>query len=192
MRGCLCHFIVKCIPTLITYSNRHHVNVNNKLCHGLKDNTTGGTQAMFSPYLSNEIKKWVKSMLYLGVPRDVIFDNHTLTVEAKVAIDEKSSHRDNFLTRQDIYNLEARIKASSYKLQSKEDDSVRGWIQRHHDRVFYQDMSNNQPFILGIQSTWKLEQMVKFGKDNLIATDSTFGTNKLKYPLFTLIVFDTH
>eukprot|EP01018_Ginkgo_biloba_P008021 Gb_17153 [translate_table: standard] len=53
-------------------------------------------------------------------------------------------------------------------------------------------MSNNQPFILGIQSTWQLEQMVKFGKNNLIATNSTFGTNKLKYPLFTLIVFDTH
>eukprot|EP01018_Ginkgo_biloba_P014465 Gb_35818 [translate_table: standard] len=53
-------------------------------------------------------------------------------------------------------------------------------------------MSNNQPFILRIQSTWQLEKMVKFGKNNLIATDSTFGTNKLKYPLFTLIVFDTH
>eukprot|EP01018_Ginkgo_biloba_P015399 Gb_14889 [translate_table: standard] len=53
-------------------------------------------------------------------------------------------------------------------------------------------MSKNQPFILGIQSTWQLEQMVKFGKNNLIATDSTFGINKLKYPLFTLIVFDTY
>eukprot|EP01018_Ginkgo_biloba_P028672 Gb_13400 [translate_table: standard] len=53
-------------------------------------------------------------------------------------------------------------------------------------------MSTNQPFILGIQSTSQLEQMVKFGKNNLIATDSTFGTNNLKYPLFTLIVFDTH
>eukprot|EP01018_Ginkgo_biloba_P014796 Gb_30458 [translate_table: standard] len=196
MRGCLFHFIVKRLYTrshlaLITYNNRHHVDQYNKLCHGIKDNTAGGTQAMFSPHLSNEIKKWVKSMLYLGVPGDVIFDNHTLTMEAKVAIDGKSSHHDDFLTRQDIYNLEA-SKLSLISL-SKEDDSVRGWIQRHHDRVFfYQDMSNNQPFILGIQSTWQLEQMVKFGKNNLIATDSTFGTNNLKYPLFTLIVFDTH
>eukprot|EP01018_Ginkgo_biloba_P035343 Gb_06155 [translate_table: standard] len=146
---------------------------------------------MFSPHLSNEIKKWLKSMLYLGVPGDVIFDNHTLTVEAKVAIDGKSSHCDDFLTRQDIYNLEARIKASSYKLQIK---MIMFKVRfNHHDRVFfYQDMSNNQPFILGIQSTWQLEHMVKFGKNNLIATNSTFGTNKLKYPLFTLIVFDTH
>eukprot|EP01018_Ginkgo_biloba_P027643 Gb_16156 [translate_table: standard] len=34
--------------------------------------------------------------------------------------------------------------------------------------------------------------MVKFGKNNLIITDSTFGANKLKYLLFTLLVFDTH
>eukprot|EP01018_Ginkgo_biloba_P021173 Gb_29592 [translate_table: standard] len=53
-------------------------------------------------------------------------------------------------------------------------------------------MSNGQPFILGIQTTWKLEQMVKFGKNNLIAFELTFGTNTLKYPLFTLLVFDTH
>eukprot|EP01018_Ginkgo_biloba_P002211 Gb_19727 [translate_table: standard] len=196
MRGCLCHFIVKQLYTrshlsLITYNNRYHVDVNNKLCHGLKDNTAGGTQAMFLSHLSNEIKKWVKSMLYLGVPRDVIFDNQTLTVEVKVAIDGKSSHRDDFLTSQDIYNLEARIKASSYKLVNRM--IVFEVIQRHHDRVFfYQDMSNNQPFILGIQSTWQLEQMVKFRKNNLIATNSTFGINKLKYPLFTLIAFDTH
>eukprot|EP01018_Ginkgo_biloba_P003089 Gb_21020 [translate_table: standard] len=158
-----------------------------------QDNTAGGTRAMFTAHLSNEIKKWVKSMLYLGVPGDVIFDNHTLSVEAKVAVDGKSSHRDDFLTRQATYNLETQIKASSYKLQSKEEDSIRGWIERHHDRVFfYQDMSNGQPFILDIQTTWQLEQMVKFGKNNLIATDSTFGTNNLKYPLFTLLVFDTY
>eukprot|EP01018_Ginkgo_biloba_P032619 Gb_20521 [translate_table: standard] len=146
---------------------------------------------MFSPHLSNEIKKWVKSMLYLGVPGDVIFDNHTLTMEVKVAIDGKFSHRDDFLTRQDIHNLEAQIKASSYYKVKRTLVFEVGF----NDTMivfFYQDMLNNQPFILGIQSTWQLEQMVKFGKNNLIGTDSTFGTNNLKYPLFTLIVFKTH
>eukprot|EP01018_Ginkgo_biloba_P027353 Gb_36941 [translate_table: standard] len=38
---------------------------------------------MFTAHLSNEIKKWLKSMLYLGVPGDIIFDNHTLSVEVK-------------------------------------------------------------------------------------------------------------
>eukprot|EP01018_Ginkgo_biloba_P018418 Gb_01921 [translate_table: standard] len=193
MRACMCHFIVKRLYTcsylaLIIYNNPHHVDANNKLCHGLKDNTIGGTRAIFSPHLSNEIKKWVKSMLYLGVPGDVIFDNHTLTIEAKVAIDGKSSHRDDFLTRK-IYNLKTlKLPLVSYKVKRKIVFEVG---LNHHDRVFfYQDMSNNQPFILGIQSM--TIQMVKFGKNNLIATNSTFGTNKLKYLLFTLKVFDTH
>eukprot|EP01018_Ginkgo_biloba_P021681 Gb_00603 [translate_table: standard] len=34
--------------------------------------------------------------------------------------------------------------------------------------------------------------MVKFGKNNLIATNLTFGKNKLKYPLFTLLMFATY
>eukprot|EP01018_Ginkgo_biloba_P023862 Gb_15783 [translate_table: standard] len=146
---------------------------------------------MFSPHLSNEIKKWVKSMLYLGVPGDVIFDNHTLTVEAKVAINGKSSHRDYFLTGQDIYNLKAsKLPLTSYKVKR----TIVFEIGFNDTMIecFYIKICQIIPFILGIQSTWKLEHMVKFGKNNLIATDSTFGTNKLKYHLFTLIVFDTH
>eukprot|EP01018_Ginkgo_biloba_P014682 Gb_01301 [translate_table: standard] len=127
-------------------------------------------------------------MLYIGVPRDVIFDNHTLTMEAKVTIDGKLSHCDDFLTRK-IYNLKTlKLPLVSYKVKRKIVFEVR---LNHHDQVFfYQDMLNNQPFILGIQSM--TIRMVKFGKNNLITTDSTFGTNKLKYPLFTLIVFNTH
>eukprot|EP01018_Ginkgo_biloba_P037586 Gb_29481 [translate_table: standard] len=90
-----------------------------------------------------------------------------------------------------MYSIETRIKALSYKLQSKEEDSFRGWNEQHHDE-FYSDILNGQPFILGIQITWQLEQIVKLGKNNLIAFDSTFGTNTLQYPLFTLLVFDTH
>eukprot|EP01018_Ginkgo_biloba_P032542 Gb_19654 [translate_table: standard] len=145
---------------------------------------------MFTPHLSNEIKKWVKSMLYLGVPGDAIF-NHTLSVKAKVAIDGKSCYRDDFLTQQDIYNLKTlKLPLISYKVKRK----IVLEVELNDTMIvfFYQDISNGEPFILGIQTTWQLEQMVIFGKNNLIATDSTFGTNKLKYPLFTLLVFDTH
>ncbi|MBA0850669.1 hypothetical protein Goshw_004090 [Gossypium schwendimanii] len=47
------------------------------------------------------------------------------------------------------------------------------------------------PFILGIQTEWQLQQMVRFGRHNLVAADSTFGIKKLKYPLCTLLVFDS-
>eukprot|EP01018_Ginkgo_biloba_P020909 Gb_06526 [translate_table: standard] len=128
-------------------------------------------------------------MLYLGVPGDFTFDNHTLTMEAKVTIDGKSSHHDDFLTiRYIIQILDFKLPLVSYKVKIKIVFEV--GLNDTMIVSFYQDMSNNQPFILGIQST--TIRIVKFGKNNLIATDSTFGTNKLKYPLFTLIVFDIH
>ncbi|MBA0762244.1 hypothetical protein Gotri_024782 [Gossypium trilobum] len=53
------------------------------------------------------------------------------------------------------------------------------------------DTSEMDPFILGIQTEWQLQQMVRFGRHNLVAADSTFGIKKLKYPLCTLLVFDS-
>ncbi|VVB04078.1 unnamed protein product [Arabis nemorensis] len=33
--------------------------------------------------------------------------------------------------------------------------------------------------------------MIRFGKCGLFASDSRFGTNKLKYPIHSLVVFDS-
>ncbi|KAL6200792.1 hypothetical protein ACLB2K_030573 [Fragaria x ananassa] len=46
------------------------------------------------------------------------------------------------------------------------------------------------PFTLGIQTDWQLQQMIRFGNHSLIASDSRFGTNKLKYPVHSLLVFN--
>jgi hypothetical protein len=45
-------------------------------------------------------------------------------------------------------------------------------------------------FILGIQIHWQKKMMLKFGYKRAIAIDITFGTNLLKYPLFSLSIFD--
>lgn len=57
-------------------------------------------------------------------------------------------------------------------------------VERHPKNVFfYQDSSDTGSFILGIQTEWKLQQMIRFGNNSLIAADTTFEINKLKYPL---------
>jgi hypothetical protein len=48
--------------------------------------------------------------------------------------------------------------------------------------------SDTGSFIMGIQTQWKLQQMIHFGKNSLVAADTTFGINKLKYPLYTLLI----
>ncbi|XP_077252948.1 uncharacterized protein LOC143892313 isoform X2 [Tasmannia lanceolata] len=39
---------------------------------------------------------------------------------------------------------------------------------------------------------WQLQQMICFGNRSLVASDSRFGTNKLKYPVHSLLVFDSN
>ncbi|MBA0553008.1 hypothetical protein Golob_023775 [Gossypium lobatum] len=84
------------------------------------------------------------------------------------------------------------IKRSTHELDRDDQASIRMWVERNKKSIFfYQDTSEMDPFILGIQTEWQLQQMVRFGRHNLVAADSTFGIKKLKYPLCTLLVFDS-
>jgi hypothetical protein len=38
----------------------------------------------------------------------------------------------------------------------------------------------------------QLQNMFQFGHNGLISMDATFGTNDMKYHLFTLMAFDFH
>ncbi|KAF2304507.1 hypothetical protein GH714_032833 [Hevea brasiliensis] len=101
-------------------------------------------------------------------------------------------NRDDFLTRNDVRNMERVVRNSSHKLHANDDCSVKVWVQHHQKYVFYfQDNSNANPFILGIQTDWQLQQMLRYGHSGSVASHSTFGLKKLKYPLCTLLVFDS-
>jgi hypothetical protein len=71
------------------------------------------------------------------------------------------------------------------------------WAFSHPDDVFYfQDASEDNgihvPFTIGIQIPSQLQAMVSLGDNGAISMDATFGTNDVKFHLFTLIVFDAH
>ncbi|KAJ4824827.1 hypothetical protein Tsubulata_039316 [Turnera subulata] len=84
------------------------------------------------------------------------------------------------------------IRRSTHELDLDDQASVRMWVERNKKSIFfYQDSSEAEPFILGIQTEWQLQQMIRFGHHSLIAADSTFGIKRLQYPLCTLLVFDS-
>ncbi|KAL0007629.1 hypothetical protein SO802_009131 [Lithocarpus litseifolius] len=66
------------------------------------------------------------------------------------------------------------------------------WVASHQNHIFfYEDFSDSEPFTLGIQTEWQLQQMIQFGNCSLLVYDSRFGTNKLKYPIHSLVVFNS-
>ncbi len=48
------------------------------------------------------------------------------------------------------------------------------------------------PFTIGIQTLTQCESMLSYGHNGAISMDATFGTNDMKFHLFTLMEFDDH
>jgi hypothetical protein len=48
------------------------------------------------------------------------------------------------------------------------------------------------PFTIGIQTLTQCEYMLSYGHNGAISMDATFGTNGMKFRLFTLMGFDDH
>jgi len=48
------------------------------------------------------------------------------------------------------------------------------------------------PFTIGIQTPIQYESMLSYGHNGAIFMDATFGTNDMKFHLFTLMGFDDH
>jgi len=75
--------------------------------------------------------------------------------------------------------------------------SFRTWAFSHLDDVFYfQDASEDNgihvSFTIRIQTPFQLQAMVSLDDNGAILMDVTFGTNDVKFHLFTLMVFDAH
>ncbi|XP_057981462.1 uncharacterized protein LOC131166868 [Malania oleifera] len=192
-RGCTCHFIVKRLiaePTvaLIIYNQDKHVDKKGLPCHGPQDKKAAGTRAMFAPYISEDLRLRVLSLLYVGVSVETIMQRH------KESVDRQGGpcNRDDLLTHRYVRRQERSIRRSTYKLDADDAVSISLWVENHQSHVFFfEDFSNSDPFVLGIQTEWQLQQMIRFGNRSLLASDSRFGTNKLKYPVHSLLVFNS-
>ncbi|KAL1330498.1 hypothetical protein AAHE18_12G113800 [Arachis hypogaea] len=128
-----------------------------------KHKKAAGTRAMYAPYISVDLRLRVLSLLYVGVSVETIMQRHNESGERQGG----PSNCDDLLTHRYM------------------------WVESHQSHVFfYEDISDSDPFTLGIQTEWQLQQMIEFGNRALLASDSRFGTNKLKYPIHSLLVFN--
>ncbi|KAH9620170.1 hypothetical protein KSS87_005214 [Heliosperma pusillum] len=192
-RGCTCHFIVKRLcaaPTvaLIIYNHDKHVDKKGLICHGPQDKKAAGTPAMYSPFMSEELRLRVHSLLYVGVSVETIMQRHNESVEKQGG----PCNRDDLLTHRYVRRQERSIRRSKYELDSDDDVSLGMWVDSHPTCIFfYEEFSDSEPFTIGIQTDWQLQQMIQFGNHSLLASDSRFGTNKFKYPVHSLLVFNS-
>lgn len=181
-RGCTCHFIVKRLiaepsVALVIYNQDKHVDKKGLPCHGPQDKKAVGTRAMYAPYISEDLRLRVLSLLHVGVSVETIMQRHNESVERQGG----PCNRDDLLTHRYVRRQERSIRRSTCELDADDDVSIGMWVESHQSNVFfYEEFSDSDPFVLGIQTEWQLQQMIRFGNRRLLALDSRFGTNKLK------------
>jgi len=182
MRGCTCHFTVKRLyarPSLllIIYHERRHVNKSGFICHGPLDRDAIGPGARKMPYIGSEIQQQTMSLIYLGVPEENILQTHIEGIQRYCSADAQVDN----LASQYVQKLGMIIKRSTHELDLDDQASIRMWVDRNKKSVFfYQDSTEADAFILGIQTEWQLQQMMRFGHQSLLASHSSFGVSKLK------------
>ncbi|GLJ53637.1 hypothetical protein SUGI_1144060 [Cryptomeria japonica] len=109
------------------------------------------------------------------MPADAVHKNHKQMVHERMTMFEGQSRRDDFLTMDDIANIDCRIKTSSYMFHSSDAISVQQWVLANTNKWFaYQEYSANVvdgdgqiPFILGIQLPGQLDWMLQYGHNNI-------------------------
>lgn len=117
------------------------------------------------------------SMLYLGIPEANIVEKHLECLQRYCGSNAKA----NSLASQYVHKLGMIIKRSTHELDLDDRASISMWVERNKKSIFiHQDTSEDNSFILGIQTEWQLQQMIRFGHRSLIAADSTFGIRRLK------------
>ncbi|CAM0907081.1 unnamed protein product [Alopecurus aequalis] len=195
MRGCTCHFSIKQLHArpsvvLIVYHERRHINKSGFVCHGPLDRDAIGPGASKVPYVGSEVRQRTMSLIYLGIPEEQILQTHIEGIQRYCG--GPDAKVDSLLASQYVHKLGMIIKRSTHELDLDDNASIMMWVDRNKKSVFFhQDSTDTDAFVLGIQTEWQLQQMVRFGHHSILASHSSFGVSKLKYPLHTILVFDS-
>jgi len=93
--------------------------------------------------------------------------------------------------------LDWKHKKGSWCLHTNPAISIWSWALQHPEDVFFlQDVGEinmtQVPFTIGIQTPIQCESMLLYAHNGAIFMDATFGTNDMKFHLFTLMGFDDH
>jgi len=105
--------------------------------------------------------------------------------------------QDDFIRFQDIAYLDWKHKKGNWRLHTNLVISIQSWALQHSEDVFFfQDVGEinetQVPFTTGIQTPTQCESMPSNDHNGAISMDATFGTNDMKFHLFTLMGFDDH
>jgi hypothetical protein len=187
-RGCQYFFVAKQLYVdqdlcELSHHSWDHKNVEGHLAHG---SSYEGFRHSFGARLTSKTKRWIQNCLRLGFSPVQIMAKHKESVMKAAALGVEST-RDTFILPSDVYNLAKKRAQELYERHKNDAVSIRMWAEENIDAVFFfQEHDsidlNEEPrpectYTLGIQTSWQLKVMAKFGDRSGLSFDATFGTN---------------
>jgi hypothetical protein len=148
----------------------------------------------YVPRMSQALKDHIWAQLSLSYTTKQIYNKHK-TIWWECVNVGQSMTRDDFIWFQDITYLDQKHKKRNWHLHTNPTISIRSWALQHSDYVFFfQDVDEingtQVPFTIGIQTPTQCKSMLSYGHNGAISMDATFGTNDMKFHIFTLMGFD--
>jgi len=165
------------------------IQTDGSFAHGEHDPESISRMSRYAPRMSQALKDHIWAQLSLGYITKQIYDKRVNAGQ--------SMTQDDFIWLQDIAYLDWKHKKRSLCLHTNPAISIRSWVLQHSkDVFFFQDVGEingtQVPFTIGIQTPTQCESMLSYGHNSAISMDATFGTNDMKFHLFTLMGFDDH
>ena len=136
-----------------------------------------------------EDQKMIAGYISMGLTKQSILE------KIRSSWSEENFHRLHLTGNQDLLNIKRDFRVDANVQRDKNDMiSVESWIDEMQSSssdpiLFYQPQSGNQPFMLIIATTAQISMFNKYG-GNIIAIDSTHGTNDYDFQLTTVMIVD--
>jgi len=165
---------------VIIYTACRHIDKSNVICHGT--NEIGRSMRFnYAPHLSWDMRSSVQHFVKRGFNVTMIWDKFISDVKDGSGELYTGIPRDTYMTKKDISNIYNDIIRLEYAKDQSDPKSVECWYKENRESFFFyqkQDLVENIPFIIGIQTKWMCSMMLKYSHNNIISMDSTFSTNK--------------
>lgn len=204
-RGCFANFSIKQEyiqpdATTISYYHMDHTRLDGSIVHGERDRSSDSRASRLALRISEATRVFIWNRLDAGFTTRQIFDEHLRVWQERKRLGE-SMRRDDYMTMENIRNLEKCHARRKWKRDDNETHSVASWIESNPQSIFIHQWvgevpglqeDKQRPFVLGIQTPEQCQVMLRFGNNNAISLDSTFGTSRVRYYLYTFLVYDNH
>ena len=139
-QGCLASFSIKkeylrSDATTISFYHMTHTRLDGSLIHGVGDEDSNSRASQLAPSISHDAKSFIWNRLDVGFTSKQIFDKHLRIWQERKTL-KQPMRKDDYMTMENIRNLEKRHSKGKWKRHNSEGESVQPWIKANQESIF--------------------------------------------------------